>query len=71
MALFFFFLASHAAGSSAPQRPFSHTEIVFDDAEGDDDDHASGCVFGSKFDMLTHDTRHARVGDATLGRCTL
>jgi hypothetical protein len=39
---------------------------VVDDAEGDDDDHASGCLFGNKFDMLTHDTWNARVGDAML-----
>ena len=45
----------------------SRTKPVVDDAEGDDDDHAGGCLFGNKFDMLTHDTRNARVGDAKLG----
>lgn len=29
---------------------------MFDDAEGDDDDQANGCLFGSKFDIFTHDT---------------
>jgi len=65
MALFFF-LASHDAGESAPQRPFSHTEIMFDDAEGDDDNHTSGCLFGSKFAHA-----HTRYAEGAGRRCNV
>ena len=64
--LFFFFL-HRTPRARVLHNDRSRTKTVVDDAEGDDDDHTSDCSFGNKFDMLTHDTWNARVGDAMLG----